>query len=78
MADAKQYLDLYYGAAYLPGCAPGVRLARPAECAAWIGRFHGSGCQGFTFRLATMSDARTQLRRLTEEILPLVSLRSLH
>ncbi len=30
-------------------------------------------CQGFTFRLATMSDATEQLQRLTEEVLPLLS-----
>ena len=30
-------------------------------------------CQGFTFRLATMGDATAQLRRLTEEEVPLVA-----
>ncbi|MSP03419.1 MAG: LLM class flavin-dependent oxidoreductase [Acetobacteraceae bacterium] len=73
MADAKQYLDLYYGADYsrerLDAWGP---IGTPAQCAAWIRRFAGSGCQGFTFRLATRGDAMTQLRRLTEEVLPLV------
>jgi alkanesulfonate monooxygenase SsuD/methylene tetrahydromethanopterin reductase-like flavin-dependent oxidoreductase (luciferase family) len=74
MADAKRYLDLYYDADYTPerlrAWGP---IGSPARCAAWIDRFRGSGCQGFTFRLATMNDAEAQLRRLTEEVLPLVS-----
>ena len=73
MEDAKTYLDRYYGANYTPdrlhAWGP---IGTPAACAAWIRRFQGSGCQGFTFRLATMGDAMTQLRRLTEEVLPLV------
>jgi alkanesulfonate monooxygenase SsuD/methylene tetrahydromethanopterin reductase-like flavin-dependent oxidoreductase (luciferase family) len=71
VADAKRYLDLYYGADYTPerlhAWGP---IGTPAQCAAWIARFAGSGCQGFTFRLATMGDAMAQLRRLTEEVLP--------
>jgi hypothetical protein len=71
MADAKGYLDLYYGANYTPerlhAWGP---IGTPEACAAWIKRFHGTGCQGFTFRLATSGDAMAQLRRLTEEVLP--------
>lgn len=71
MTDAKRYLDLYYGADYTPqrlhAWGP---IGTPEACAAWIRRFHGTGCQGFTFRLATMGDAMAQLRRLTEEVLP--------
>jgi alkanesulfonate monooxygenase SsuD/methylene tetrahydromethanopterin reductase-like flavin-dependent oxidoreductase (luciferase family) len=74
MADAKQYLDRYYGANYTPerlhAWGP---IGTPAQCAAWIRRFHGSGCQGFTFRLATSGDAMRQLQRLTEEVLPLAA-----
>jgi hypothetical protein len=40
---------------------------------AWIQRFSGTPCQGFTFRLATMGDATARLRRLTEEVLPQVA-----
>ena len=73
LADAKRYLDLYCGANYTPerlhAWGP---IGTPMHCAAWIARFAGSGCQGFTFRLATMGDAMTQLRWLTEEVLPLV------
>jgi alkanesulfonate monooxygenase SsuD/methylene tetrahydromethanopterin reductase-like flavin-dependent oxidoreductase (luciferase family) len=74
VTDAKRYLDLYYGANYsverLHAWGP---LGTPSHCAAWIRRFLGTGCEGFTFRLATMGDAAAQLRRLTEEVLPLVS-----
>lgn len=72
--DAKSYLDRYYGADYtaerLHAWGP---IGTPADCAAWISRFAGTGCQGFTFRLATQGDALAQLRRLTTEILPLVT-----
>jgi alkanesulfonate monooxygenase SsuD/methylene tetrahydromethanopterin reductase-like flavin-dependent oxidoreductase (luciferase family) len=71
VADAKRYLDLYYGANYTPerlhAWGP---IGTPDAGAAWIRRFHASGCQGFTFRLATMGDAMTQLRRLAEDVLP--------
>ena len=74
VTDAKRYLDLYYGANYsverLHAWGP---LGTPSHCATWIRRFLGTGCEGFTFRLATMGDAAAQLRRLTEEVLPLVS-----
>ena len=73
VADAKSYLDTYYGANYTPerlhAWGP---IGTPEICAAWIGRFAGTACQGFTFRLATRGDAMAQLRRLTEEVLPLV------
>ncbi len=73
VADAKQYLDLYYGADYTPewlhAWGP---IGTPAECAAWIRRFKGTGCAGFTFRLAAMGDTMARLRRLTQEFLPLV------
>ena len=73
VADAKSYLDAYYGANYTPerlhAWGP---IGTPEACAAWIRRFAGTGCQGFTFRLATRGDAMAQLRRLTTEILPMV------
>jgi alkanesulfonate monooxygenase SsuD/methylene tetrahydromethanopterin reductase-like flavin-dependent oxidoreductase (luciferase family) len=73
VADAKRYLDLYYGASYTPerphAWGP---IGTPAQCATWIRRFEGAGRQGFSFRLATMGDAMTQYRRLTEEVLPLI------
>jgi len=72
-ADAKSYLDTYYGADYTPERLHAWRpIGTPEECAAWLRRFAGTACQGFTFRLATRGDAMAQLRRLTEEVLPLV------
>jgi hypothetical protein len=61
----------------LPGLTTGTlhawdAIGTPARCAEWIRRFRGSGCRGFTFRLATMGDAMTQLRHLTEQALPLI------
>jgi alkanesulfonate monooxygenase SsuD/methylene tetrahydromethanopterin reductase-like flavin-dependent oxidoreductase (luciferase family) len=74
VSDAQRYLNLYYGANYtaerLHAWGP---IGTPAQCAAWIERFRGSGCQGFTFRLATMGDAMTQFRRLVEDVLPRLS-----
>jgi len=47
VADAKRYLDLYYGASYTPerlhAWGP---IGTPAQCAGWIGRFEASGCRG--------------------------------
>jgi alkanesulfonate monooxygenase SsuD/methylene tetrahydromethanopterin reductase-like flavin-dependent oxidoreductase (luciferase family) len=71
VADAQRYLELYYGTRYTPerlhAWGP---IGTRDTCAEWIRRFQGTGCQGFTFRLATMGDATTQLRRLVEEVLP--------
>ena len=73
LRDAKTYLDRYYGANYtrerLHAWGP---IGTPRSCAAWIRRFKHSGCQGFTFRLATTGDTLAQLRRLTDEVMPLV------
>ena len=73
VADATRYLELYYGARYTPerlrAWGP---IGTPAQCAAWIRRFDGSGCEGFTLRLATMGDAMAQLRRLRDEVMPLL------
>ncbi len=71
--DAKRYLDLYYSANY-----DRARLESwgaygpPATVAAQLAAFAGSGCRRITLRLATMGDAMTQFRRLTQEVLPLV------
>ena len=46
-------------------------IGTPEQCASWIRRFQGTGCQGFTLRLATMGDAAARLQRLTGEVLPL-------
>jgi len=74
LADAKQYLDRYYGANYTPERlrAWGV-YGPPAHCIEQIKRFVGSGCERITFRLATTGDAMAQFRRLTQEILPFVA-----
>ncbi|MGE0415421.1 MAG: LLM class flavin-dependent oxidoreductase [Acetobacteraceae bacterium] len=71
LADAKRYLDGYYGANYTPDRlrAWGV-YGPPAHCIEQIRRFVGSGCERITFRLATTGDAMTQFRRLAEDVLP--------
>jgi alkanesulfonate monooxygenase SsuD/methylene tetrahydromethanopterin reductase-like flavin-dependent oxidoreductase (luciferase family) len=74
LADAKQYLDLYYGANYTrERLEAWGAYGSPAQCVQWLRRFIGSGCERVTFRLATMSDATEQFRRLTEEVLPQVT-----
>ena len=61
VADATRYLKLYYGARYTPeplhAWGP---IGTPAQYAAWIRGFYGSGCEGFTLRFATMGDATSQ------------------
>jgi alkanesulfonate monooxygenase SsuD/methylene tetrahydromethanopterin reductase-like flavin-dependent oxidoreductase (luciferase family) len=74
LADAKRYLDGYYGAYYSADRlrAWGV-YGPPADCIAALRGFVGSGCDHITLRLATTGDAITQIRRLTEEVLPFVA-----
>jgi len=73
LADAKQYLDLYYGANYTrERLEAWGAFGSPGECAAWIRRYLGSGCARITFRLATMGDAAAQFRLLTQAVLPAV------
>jgi alkanesulfonate monooxygenase SsuD/methylene tetrahydromethanopterin reductase-like flavin-dependent oxidoreductase (luciferase family) len=73
LADARRYLELYYGVTYTPERLEAWgAFGSAAACAQWIQRYSGCGCERITFRLATMGDAATQFRLLTEEVLPLV------
>jgi alkanesulfonate monooxygenase SsuD/methylene tetrahydromethanopterin reductase-like flavin-dependent oxidoreductase (luciferase family) len=73
LADAKRYLDLYYGANYTKERLEAwLAYGSPKDCVAQLRRFVGSGCNRITFRLVTMGDPMAQFRRLTEEVLPLL------
>jgi alkanesulfonate monooxygenase SsuD/methylene tetrahydromethanopterin reductase-like flavin-dependent oxidoreductase (luciferase family) len=73
LADAKRYLDLYYGANYTKERleAWGV-YGSPKDCVAHLRRYLGTGCNRITFRLVTMGDAMAQFQRFTQEVLPFV------
>jgi alkanesulfonate monooxygenase SsuD/methylene tetrahydromethanopterin reductase-like flavin-dependent oxidoreductase (luciferase family) len=73
LADAKRYLDLYYGANYTKERLQAwLAYGSPRDCIAQLRRYVGSGCNRITFRLVTMGDPMQQFRRLTEEVLPFV------
>jgi alkanesulfonate monooxygenase SsuD/methylene tetrahydromethanopterin reductase-like flavin-dependent oxidoreductase (luciferase family) len=73
LADAKRFLDLYYSANYARERLDAwLAYGTPRDVIAQLRRYAGSGCNRITLRLATMGDAMTQLRRLTEEVLPFV------
>jgi alkanesulfonate monooxygenase SsuD/methylene tetrahydromethanopterin reductase-like flavin-dependent oxidoreductase (luciferase family) len=73
LADAKRYLDLYYGADYSRERLEAWLAYGPAsQCIAALRRYRDSGCKRITFRLVTMGDAAEQFRRLTEDVLPFV------
>jgi alkanesulfonate monooxygenase SsuD/methylene tetrahydromethanopterin reductase-like flavin-dependent oxidoreductase (luciferase family) len=74
LADAKRFLDLYYGANYShERLAAWLVYGPPQQVIAQLRRYLGSGCNRITLRLATTGDATTQFRRLTEEVLPFVN-----
>jgi alkanesulfonate monooxygenase SsuD/methylene tetrahydromethanopterin reductase-like flavin-dependent oxidoreductase (luciferase family) len=74
LADAKRYLDLYYGANYTKERLQAwVAYGSPADCIAQLRRYVGCGCNRITFRLVTMGDVMGQFHRLTEEVLPFVA-----
>jgi len=71
LADAKQFLDLYYAANYSrERLEAWLAYGSPRDVIAQLQRYAGSGCNRVTVLLATMGDAMAQLRRLTEEVLP--------
>jgi alkanesulfonate monooxygenase SsuD/methylene tetrahydromethanopterin reductase-like flavin-dependent oxidoreductase (luciferase family) len=73
LADAKRYLDLYYGANYTKQRLEAwLAYGSPKDCIAQLQRYVDCGCNRITFRLVTMGDAMHQFRRLTEEVLPFV------
>jgi alkanesulfonate monooxygenase SsuD/methylene tetrahydromethanopterin reductase-like flavin-dependent oxidoreductase (luciferase family) len=74
LADAKRFLDLYYGANYSKErLSAWLAYGPPQQVIAQLRRYMGSGCNRITLRLVTMGDAMTQFRRLTEEVLPFVN-----
>jgi alkanesulfonate monooxygenase SsuD/methylene tetrahydromethanopterin reductase-like flavin-dependent oxidoreductase (luciferase family) len=73
LADAKRFLDLYYGADYTKERIEAwLTYGSPRDCIDQLQAFQACGCRRITFRIASMGDAMTQLRRLTEEVLPYV------
>lgn len=71
LADAKRYLDLYYGANYTKERLEAWgAYGSPQHCIAQLRRYRDCGCNRITFRLVTMGDAAAQFRRLTEDVLP--------
>jgi len=74
LADAKQFLDRYYGADYSKERLQSwLTYGSPRACIEDIKRYRGSGCSRMTFRLSTMGDPREQLKRLAEEVLPYIN-----
>jgi len=72
-ADAKKFLDLYYSADYgKKRVEAWLAYGAPRDCIAQLRAFKSCGCRRITFRIATMGDPMTQLRRLAEEVLPFV------
>lgn len=74
LADAKKFLDLYYGANYTKERVESwLTYGSPAECIADIRRYKDTGCRRMTFRISTMDDPMRQFKRLAEEVLPYVN-----
>ncbi len=72
-ADAKKFLDLYYSADYgKERVEAWLAYGPPRDCIAQLRAFAACGCRRITFRIATMGDPMTQVRRLAEEVLPFV------
>jgi alkanesulfonate monooxygenase SsuD/methylene tetrahydromethanopterin reductase-like flavin-dependent oxidoreductase (luciferase family) len=73
LADSKKFLDLYYSADYTKARLEAwLTYGSPRECVEHINLFKASGCRRITFRISTMGDPMTQLRRLVEDVLPYV------
>jgi alkanesulfonate monooxygenase SsuD/methylene tetrahydromethanopterin reductase-like flavin-dependent oxidoreductase (luciferase family) len=73
LADSKTFLDLYYSADYgKERLESWLTYGPPRDCIAQLKEFKASGCRRITFRLSTMDDPFTQLRRVVEEVLPFV------
>ena len=74
LADSKAFLDLYYGADYgKERLESWLTYGSPGECIKQLRRFRDCGVRRITVRISTMGDAREQLRRVTEEVLPFVN-----
>ena len=74
LSDSKAFLDLYYGADYSKERLESwLTYGSPRDCIAQLRRFRDCGVRRITVRISTMGDAREQLRRVTEEVLPFVN-----
>jgi alkanesulfonate monooxygenase SsuD/methylene tetrahydromethanopterin reductase-like flavin-dependent oxidoreductase (luciferase family) len=73
LADSKRFLDLYYSADYgKERLEAWLTYGSPRDCIEQLRQFKACGCRRITFRISTMGDPMTQLRRLVEEVLPYV------
>ena len=73
LADSKTFLDLYYTANYSKERLEAwLTYGTPRDCIEHLKRYKAAGCNRVTFRISTMGDPMTQLRRVTEEVLPFV------
>jgi alkanesulfonate monooxygenase SsuD/methylene tetrahydromethanopterin reductase-like flavin-dependent oxidoreductase (luciferase family) len=73
LADSKKFLDLYYGADYSrERLEAWLTYGSPRDCVAQLQAFRDCGCRRITFRISTMGDPLSQLRRVAEEVLPFV------
>jgi alkanesulfonate monooxygenase SsuD/methylene tetrahydromethanopterin reductase-like flavin-dependent oxidoreductase (luciferase family) len=74
LADSKKFLDLYYGADYTKDRLEAwLTYGSPRDCVEHLKQFKACGCRRITFRISTMGDPLRQLRRVVEEVLPLVN-----
>lgn len=74
LADSKQFLDRYYGADYTrERLEAWLTYGSPKDCIEHLRSYRDHGVRRVTFRISTMGDAATQLRRVTEEVLPFVN-----
>ena len=73
LVDSKRFLDLYYSADYSKERLEAwLTYGSPRDCIDQLRQFKASGCRRITFRISTMGDPMTQLRRMVEEVLPYV------
>jgi alkanesulfonate monooxygenase SsuD/methylene tetrahydromethanopterin reductase-like flavin-dependent oxidoreductase (luciferase family) len=73
LADSKKFLDLYYSADYSKERLEAwLTYGPPRACIEHIRQFAACGCRRIAFRISTMSDPMTQLRRVAEEVLPFI------
>jgi alkanesulfonate monooxygenase SsuD/methylene tetrahydromethanopterin reductase-like flavin-dependent oxidoreductase (luciferase family) len=73
LADSKRFLDLYYSADYgKERLEAWLTYGSARDCIEHIRQFKTCGCRRITFRISTMGDPMTQLRRVVEEVLPYV------
>ena len=73
LADSKRFLDLYYSADYgKERLEAWLTYGSPRDCIEQLRQYEACGCRRITFRISTMGDPMTQLRRMVDEVLPYV------